>query len=230
MPRAARFPHRLHQRHRRPRLTTACGPGCPHPTPPACVGPGRQDAAGVTGGEAQPAAGRELLLPAVLLVSPNLGCDTRRLRAVPDAAPCWAEGRSSGRGSAFQWLLVASGVSPRQAQGFLSVPSGVRWSEGVAGPRRETWWRGSGSPCLAARLVITLLWPGSKRVAEARGREAENPGYPARGSPPVGEGLDPHTPSLASLHSIAEISSSELVCTVSSLCKQLLNCFLYLVL
>ena len=69
-PRAVRFPHRLHQLHLQPRLTPACGPGCPHPTPSARVGPGRQDAAGVPGGEAQLAAGRELLLPAVLQVSP----------------------------------------------------------------------------------------------------------------------------------------------------------------
>ena len=38
----------------------------PHPT-------GRQDAAGVPGGEAQSAAGREHLLAAVLLVSARLG-------------------------------------------------------------------------------------------------------------------------------------------------------------
>ena len=67
-------------------------------------------------------------------------------------------------------------------------------------------------------------------MAEAGGREAENPGYPVWGSPPAGEGLDPRTPFLAGFPSIAGISSSELICTVSSLCKQLLNCFLYLVL
>ena len=60
MPRAVQFPHRYHQRRLRLRLTPACGPGCLHPT-------GRQDAAGVPGGEAQPAAGREHLLAAVLV-------------------------------------------------------------------------------------------------------------------------------------------------------------------
>ena len=62
-------------------ISGACGlashllvaPDCPHPTPPAPAGLSWQDAAGVPGGEAQPIAGREFLLPAVLLVRARLG-------------------------------------------------------------------------------------------------------------------------------------------------------------
>ena len=141
-------------------------PGCPHPTPPARVGPGRQDAAGVPGGEAQPVAGRELLLPALLLVSPHLGCDTPKPQGqCLTLCLAGAESRGSGQGNVFRWLLVAS--LSTLATG-VSGPSGVRQWEGVAGPRRETWWWGSGSPCLAARLVITLLWPRSRRGGRSR--------------------------------------------------------------
>ena len=55
--------------------------GCPHSTLPTLTGPGRQDAAGVPGGEAQPAAGRERLLSAVLLVSPAWAETPHHLRA-----------------------------------------------------------------------------------------------------------------------------------------------------
>ena len=93
-------------------------PGCPHPT-------GRQDAAGVPGGEAQLDAGCEHLLPAVL-VRARLGGDTP-----PPQGQCLlllrlsgAEGRGSGRGSASRWLLLAGGVFPRQPRGPCLRPLG----------------------------------------------------------------------------------------------------------
>ena len=55
--------------------------GWPHSTLPTLTGPVRQDAASVPGGEAQPAAGLERLLSAVLLVSPAWAETHHRLRA-----------------------------------------------------------------------------------------------------------------------------------------------------
>ena len=78
--------------------------GCPHPTSPACAGPGRQDAAGVPGGEAQPAAGRERLLPAVLLVS-----------------PAWAETPRSRGYSLAPTPVLSPGLGPGIAPDLLCV-------------------------------------------------------------------------------------------------------------
>ena len=90
--------------------------GCPHPTSPARAGPSWQDETGVPGEEAQPAAGRELLLQAVLLVSSAWAETPRRLRPVPELRLAGAEDRGSGRGSASRWLLVAVG-SPHASRG-----------------------------------------------------------------------------------------------------------------
>ena len=81
---------------------------------PARRRPRRQDA------EAQPAAGRQLLLAPILLVRARLGCDNPAVAGrVPDAAAGAFGGRGggwSGRGSAFcgalgTWLLVARGAT-----------------------------------------------------------------------------------------------------------------------
>ena len=87
----------------------------------------------------------------------------------------------------------SGGGLPPPATGVPVCTLWVRRREGVAGTGRGTWWRGTGSPCLATRCPASLLSPWEQegqREQEAGGlRTQASQGW----SPPAGEGLDPRT-------------------------------------
>ena len=162
---------------------------------------GQQDVAGVPGEEAEPAAGREPLLTPGILVSalPELRCaaELNAAGAFPGT-----EGRDEGELSAgaptARLLAFGAALPPRRGDFCLRL--------GARG-RREPDGGEEGARDLVTRAH---LFPLEGRLASsAREREAGTPSWESHC--PTGEGLDPHTPSLADFPSYSSgVLSSEL--------------------
>ncbi|XP_024611027.1 multidrug resistance-associated protein 4-like [Neophocaena asiaeorientalis asiaeorientalis] len=149
----------------------------------------RQDAAGVPGGAAEPAAGREPLLPPVLVSAPP------ELRHPANAGPCRTppapfRGQSVGRGERFPPPL-----EPSHASGvFRFAP--LRAGRAGADPGRETrrpggW--GAGSASLAASR------PANLQCQRAGGGEAETRSCPGGVITQREEGLQSLHPTVSRL-------------------------------